>query len=691
MRRDLLLSLMVLIVGASSLAGQQDVRPDLSRLTLEDLLNVHVISASHLEEPANAAPSTVYVITSEEINRLGLRDLKDILALIPGVDAIDPHFFLLGGQRGFMGSFANTLLLINGREMNNLIAGETFISNQFRAGNIRQVEVINGPGSAIYGANALAGVINIITKTASPLDGLEVMASYGSFGTSDLAVAAGTKAIRVSFQSYRSAGEDFSSFLSSTSDASPAAENNAYRRLPDRFGYENDARAISGSLNAEWRGLYGGVELYRNITGRGTSGIQWDYTSGSDQRDLALEYGGLKRDALAGRLRLLAELRHYHESFRGDHTEGEGPLVNPETGETITGGATDADVEAYRGFYSNFAGGGSRRNVIVAQATFEQSARLTLVGGLMSETSRVTAARFAKGEGRDPALGADEKRPEYSNRKRGIWLESQSRFLTGRLIATVGARYDRHQRWGSSFNPRAGLVFRATPQGTLKLMIGEAFREPNVFELQNSFDIGPTTLRTIEAAWNQFFGGSLKNELVAFRNRADDLIVTDFIAPGGISNQGRLRSRGIEDLLRFRAGSWTGFVNTTWTTADLDEPDRGEHRIYDIPRWKSNAGVSYDAGRWIAGVVARHRGEVDTEYHQQIIRVPSYTVFDATVTLLQGRVQLIARNLLDKTYFQPEPRAPSVVKHPQEGREIAVRLLWRTRALTPSPSARESK
>jgi len=160
--------------------SEEVVLRDLINLSLDELVNIKVISASKVAETAEHAAATVYVVTEEMIHQLGLRDLKDVLAIIPGVDTIDNHFFLQGGQRGFMGPFSQSLILIDGREMNNLIAGETFISHQFRTHNIKQIEVIAGPASALYGANAVGGVINLITKTPTPINGAEITVSYDS-------------------------------------------------------------------------------------------------------------------------------------------------------------------------------------------------------------------------------------------------------------------------------------------------------------------------------------------------------------------------------------------------------------------------------------------------------------------------------------------------------------------------------
>lgn len=667
----------------------QEGRENLSRLSLEELLKVRVTSASRLSEPANLAPATVYVIRADEIEHLGLRDLKDVLALVPGVDAIDPHFFLLGGQRGFAGSFANTLLLVNGREMNNLIAGETFISNQFRNGNVEQIEIINGPGSALYGANALAGVINIITNTARPFEGYKLSAAYGSWESGEASAVVGTQVGRFSIRGavthYDSQGDDFSAFLSNPAHASPAAENNPYRRLPSQFGYDNHSAATYVSVNANYAGFFGGVEAYRNASGRGTSGIQWDYKRGSDHRELHLQYAGLAGEAFAKRLRYTAEVRHYWEEFWGDHTEGEGPLRNPVTGATITFGATDSDIETFRGFYSNKRGGGSTRNVGLAQASYV-AARHSIVAGTSWESADIVAAAFSRTEGRHPQIGPQQRRPEYSNHKWGLYVQDQLR-LGEHLIATIGARYDEHQRYGTSFNPRLGVVVPLSERSTVKFLYGEAFREPNVFEIQNSRGaIRPTSLRTFEAGWNQLAGDLLTNQIVLFHNHADDLLVTDEVALGGISNKGDLGSHGVEDVLRFQRGRWSGFLNYTWTVADLREPARGRHRVYDVPTEKANAGVTYEPEqRYTVSIVARHHGSVRTEYHDAIYAIPAYTAVDVTLSLRRlpiapnARVQLVVKNLFDTTYYQPEPRAPSVLRHPQDGRDISIRVSIRGR------------
>ena len=146
--------------------------------------------------------------------------------------------------------------------------------------------------------------------------------------------------------------------------------------------------AIPLSLYAERAGLYAGAEYYLNQTGRGTSGIQWDYTQGEDHRELWLGYVGFRKAKLrGGKLDLRLEYRRYSEKFWGNHTEsaGEGPLVDPRTGRITTAGATDADVEATRGFYSNKRSDGSLKQVGNVESTWRLGEDNTLVSGLNYE------------------------------------------------------------------------------------------------------------------------------------------------------------------------------------------------------------------------------------------------------------------------------------------------------------------
>lgn len=654
-------------------------------LPIEELLGITITTASKIAETADIAPATVYVITAEQIERLGLRDLKDVLALVPGVDTVNPHFFLEGGQRGFMGTFSQSLLLINGREMNNLIAGETFIANQFRTHNVRQIEIIAGPGSALYGANAVAGVINIITKD---VEGAEVAVSAGSWNTREVSAVFGeTKGdtrIQGAASLYKSDGPDFTDFLSDTKRASPRAENNPYRHLPRQYGYASEEDAVSLSLLIENKGWYAGMEYYRHITGRGTSGIQWDYTRGEDYRELWMSYVGHKREGLfGGDVDAKAEYRYYWEQFWGNHTEGEGPLVNPRTGVTNTVDATIEDVEDYRGFYSNRRSPGSRKHVALTELTWRATENNTLIGGVQYEYADVIGAAWSRTNGVHPPIGEDQRRPEFSNGKVGVYAQDQIKLLDRELTLTLGARYEDHQEYGGTFIPRSGLVWQPVKESIFKLLYGRSFREPTVFELRNGPGIQPMEMETYEIGWHQYLGRYFKNEAVVFVNRATDMIVADSTEVGGISNKGELDAEGFENQLNFNFGAVQGFLNYTFTEAERDEPEIGQLDVTDIPRHKANLAGWYEIGdSYSIGAVLRYRGDVDTEYDGRNVTIGDFAVLDLTFNVLKidwfdvpAKLNLAVKNVFDTEYSDPEPRAPSVVENPQPGRSAFIQLV----------------
>lgn len=661
----------------------------LLELSLEDLFDVQISTASKVQESSLVAPSTVYVVTEAQIKRLGLRNLQEVLQIVPGVDTVDPHFFLLGGQRGFIGAFNQTLILVNGREMNNLIAGETFIANQFLTHNVKQVEIVNGPGSALYGANAVAGIINIITKDEDPaFEGMEATVSYGSFNTKSVGLnfAHQKQDFRLSgsLSLYASDGEDFASFLSDVERASPKAENNPYRWLPDTHGYRNDQRALYLRLRAENKGVYIGTDLYTHDTGRGTSGIQWDYNQGEDHRELWMTYAGYEKQKLfEDRLDLKLEYRYYVEKFWGNHTEGEGPLENPYTGKTTTFDTTEEDIEAYRGFYSNKRSDGSQKHVGLFESTLRLADWNTLVGGLQYEQSKVVGAAWSRTGGVHPYLDPAEQWPEYENYKWSIYGQDQMQLFENLLSLTLGARYDYHERYGDTVNPRCGLVLQPLEGSVFKLLYGKSFREPTVFEIRNSgAKIEPMTMQTVEFGWHQFLGQNLKNEMVVFYNTSDDAIVADSTEVGGTSNKGEIKAYGFEDQFSFRFGDFNGFLNYTFTKSRLKEVEVDEHDVYDIPQHKANLALMYDFGRhYSAGLITRYRGEVDTEYYDELYTISDYFVTDFTVSAFnipwfstETRVDLIVKNIFDQAYYAPEPRAPSVVEHPQDSCSAYVQL-----------------
>jgi iron complex outermembrane receptor protein len=161
---------------------------DLLSLDLSDLMNIKVTTASKTAESFNKVAASLYVVTADDIRRSGAQTIPEALRLVPGVDVAQ----LNSGQyavsiRGFNSSFSDKLLvLVDGRTIyNNLYGGVFWEDQQTPMADIDRIEVVRGPGTATWGANAVQGIINIITKSAKDTQGWLASAEYGDHEDKD--------------------------------------------------------------------------------------------------------------------------------------------------------------------------------------------------------------------------------------------------------------------------------------------------------------------------------------------------------------------------------------------------------------------------------------------------------------------------------------------------------------------------
>lgn len=180
----------IICFSASSLQAQKDSVYQVSilkRLSIEELMNIEVITASKSGQPIYEAPSTMRVITAEQIQERGYEELDDVIRDIVGVDAIHASggFPVIRAFRGMYGDENRRMLfMIDGVVENNLIGSAEMGGPAYSLHNVKRIEIIWGPGSALHGANAYSGVINIITKKGADINGVNYQRGYGTFNTS---------------------------------------------------------------------------------------------------------------------------------------------------------------------------------------------------------------------------------------------------------------------------------------------------------------------------------------------------------------------------------------------------------------------------------------------------------------------------------------------------------------------------
>src|ERR1700722_16752339 len=155
-------------------AAQSSAPVDLTQLNLEDLMNVQVTSVSKREQKLSTAGAAIYVINQEDIRRSGATNIPDLLRMVPGVHVaqINQHTWAIS-IRGFTDKYGDeVLVMIDGRSVYTpLSSGVNWDQQDVPLEDIDRIEVIRGPGGTVWGANAVNGVINIITKSAKATQG----------------------------------------------------------------------------------------------------------------------------------------------------------------------------------------------------------------------------------------------------------------------------------------------------------------------------------------------------------------------------------------------------------------------------------------------------------------------------------------------------------------------------------------
>jgi iron complex outermembrane receptor protein len=187
--------LAILSVATGSAQAPQNV-PDVTTMSMEDLMNIKVTSVSKRTQKVADAAAAIFVITQEDIRRSGATSIPEALRMVPGLEVarIDENKWAIG-SRGFNGRFDNKLLvLIDGRSVYTpLFSGVYWNVQDVMLEDVDRIEVIRGPGATLWGANAVDGVINIITKKAKSTQSGLVSAGTGTEERGSGAVRYGSK------------------------------------------------------------------------------------------------------------------------------------------------------------------------------------------------------------------------------------------------------------------------------------------------------------------------------------------------------------------------------------------------------------------------------------------------------------------------------------------------------------------
>lgn len=187
-RRLFVFSVLISAFGLRAQSDSSGVKADIFILSLEELMNVKVSTASKREERINETPNVMHVITQQQIKSRGYRNLRDVLSDIPGFNVLHRDLQYVSQVRGIAPNENEKVSLMLNGVIISQVTEDNYLTNLINLDNVQNIEIIIGPGSVLYGSKSLCAIINIITKNS---DDTEITAGVGNYNYKSLTVSKG--------------------------------------------------------------------------------------------------------------------------------------------------------------------------------------------------------------------------------------------------------------------------------------------------------------------------------------------------------------------------------------------------------------------------------------------------------------------------------------------------------------------
>ncbi len=651
------------LTEAQTTSGSDVAAGALKKLSLEELGQVEVVvfGASQHEQRVSEAPSSVTVITADEIREYGFRTLAEVLNSVSGFDLRNDRNFSTIGIRGFglPGDF-NTrfLVLIDSHRTNDAVGDRALSGLQFLldVDLIERVEIVRGPGSSLYGSNALLGVINVVTRRGRDIGGVDTLGSVGTTDSYKGRLTYGTRfangaEVTLSGDYFHSAGRDelfFEDFNTPETNSGIAQHADGAR-----------ARRLFATLS--WK--------------------HWTLQSASVWPTKAIptaSYGTLFNDP------------------RGETRDGRGyldlkyerPLENGTN--LLVRGAYDKRTTTGVYPYAGESPGESVLNVdelsgnwLTGEVQLRRRVRTrhTVTGGalVMAHLDRTLVNRDI-----EPAF-------EYLNERHrgaqyGLYVQDEYQPFSS-LIVNAGARYDWFSTFGSALNPRVAVIYNPVAPTALKLLFGRAFRAPSPEELYYhdggisqvaNPELRPERISTYELVVEQRVGSAVRATASAYRYHIDELIQEETLPDSGLitlANLGMARAQGLELGLEAKwPGRLQGRTSYSWQRAV--DADAGRPLVNSPGGlFKLNIRSPVDRRGTVVGLDLQHTSARRTLAGAT---ADAYTTANVTVTrggILRGLdAAVTVYNVFNRAYAVPGGPEHLQDIIPQDGRAFRVQF-----------------
>lgn len=659
------LVLSVLVFGAAGLnqAGANNVGQsiDLTELSISRLMEIEietVYGASKYEQNISDAPSSVSIIKAEDIKAFGYRNLTDILQSIRGLySTYDRNYHYLG-IRGFAGyGDYNTrfLLLIDGHRLNDNVYGMAALGMDFilDIDLIERVEVIRGPSSSLYGASAFLGVINVITRNGSHIDGLEASAEAASLKTYKG---------RLSYGKRYENGTDV--ILSATGYDSHGKEHLYFREFDDPS--TNDGMAVN--LDGDrFKSMFSSFSY-------GCFTIQGGYVS----REKVIPTAPWGYDFNNALMKTIDDRGYLDMSYRHHFNDDVKILAR-----------LFYDYYLYKGIYpvasvENIDEGEGQwwGSEIQVDARIGTSHRVT-VGGEFTHSFKNIQTNY---DVRPYALWLDEK---HKAKHWALYVQDEFK-VSDNLLINAGIRHDHYETFGGTTNPRVAVIFQPVKSMAFKILYGQAFRAPNAYELyyndggisqKSNAQLKPETIKTYELILERYFPNHLRTSVSLFANRFKDLISLKTDPRDDLlvfTNVDEVKTTGVEfEVEKKWQNGFSGLFSYAYQESKNKQSDK---KLGNSPRHlvKLHLLVPIIRSRLTAGLEQHYisRRLLISENETGDAFITNLTLYGKTL-LKNLDVSLSAYNLFDMTYEHPGSQEHAQDMLEQDGRGLRLKLTYR--------------
>jgi len=683
----------------------------LGELTDEELASFYdddesVSIATGTSKPLHRAPAVASVITADEIRKMGARTLDEVLETVPGLH-VSRSFNRLNSLysiRGIhTGNNPQVQLLINGTQLVDTVTGGRPPTFSMSVANIKRIEVIRGPGSAVYGADAFAGVIDVITKEADDIKGTVAGVRAGSFNTQDAWVQGGFVEndlnAKISLDYSRSDG-----------DRDRVIERDLQSALDDAFG--THASHAPGALDTNYETFNGEIKLVKGAWSFSTyrweqhhAGIGPGSSQALDpdgQQNVDYQQYEVRYDKSLNQNWVLSfKLSHSDEEQRSEFTlfpAGAMFFLNSQ-GNIAFLPSGNPPVIAPFGIRGN--PGGEEKNTSAEAVTFYRGLSAHVlrfaVGAKRVDLHADEAKNFGPGitDGSETQLSdslIDVTGTPYvfigDKERDAQWLTLQDEWsFTQDWELTAGVRVDHYSDFGQTVNPRLALVWETAYNLTSKLLYGRAFRAPAFDELyiqnnpslQGNPQLDPEIIDTLEFAFDYRPVSEVVTKLNLFFYKTKDVIEfvpsdTARIAENVKDQEGK----GFELELRWDV---TRKFALSGNVSFQESEDEGTNTwVPEAPRLHSYMAANWafsDAWSWQvnADYVAGRKRALNDE------RAPigDYALFNTSIGYRIPTVNVLTtvtvKNIFGKDASEPsnaDPSGASAVPgdYPLEGRSV---------------------